>query len=134
LNNALVPSLLLQPFVENAIRHGISPRLAPGSVKIRAYEREASMVLEVIDDGLGLPEDYTPGIGIDNSRNRLKQLYGAKQSLELLNTEQGTLVRIAMPLRMSDAVEESDYEHQDIDRGRRAPGAATHSFVAKDGL
>src|SRR6185503_11112445 len=74
-----VPSLILQPLVENAIQHGIAPVSAPGTLTIRARRREGCLEIEIGDDGPGLPQpDGTrpQGIGIANTRARLQALYG----------------------------------------------------------
>lgn len=77
--DAMVPSLLLQPLVENAIKHGISPRVAAGSLHIVVARRNETLALEVSDDGVGtrgsLP--LVEGVGLGNARARLASLYGA---------------------------------------------------------
>ena len=102
--DARVPNLILQPLVENAIRHGIAPRAQPGVVEIRA-ERENGMVqLQVRDNGAGLgsasPETLMKGIGLSNTQARLKQLYGAAHRFEMHDAAGGGLeVTIAIPFR-----------------------------------
>ena len=85
--DAQVPSLILQPLVENAIRHGIAPRAGAGRVEILARCDHRRLHLEVRDDGCGLPpaEHGRPqeGPGLANTRARLRQLYGAAQRFEL---------------------------------------------------
>src|SRR2546427_11589291 len=63
-----VPSLLLQPLVENAINYGVAPRLDPGLIRVAAARSSDKLVMEVSDDGPGLPDGYREGIGIGNSR------------------------------------------------------------------
>ena len=97
---ARVPSLVLQPLVENAIQHGISPSTQSGSLAIRAASADGFLVLEVRDSGAGLESSGEPrrsGIGLANTRVRLESLYGARQSLELLNHD-GFTVRVRIPL------------------------------------
>ena len=98
---AVVPSLLLQPLVENAIRHGITPRARAGHVWIRAYRAGDELVLEVEDDGIGMtgsPRLTPGGIGLQNTRARLEQLYASAHELLIHSVEQrGTLVRIRLP-------------------------------------
>jgi signal transduction histidine kinase len=75
---ALVPNLILQPLVENAIRHGIAPRAAPGRIEIRATRVDGRLALRVTDDGVGAAPGVVPreGIGLSNARARLRSLYG----------------------------------------------------------
>jgi signal transduction histidine kinase len=81
---ARVPHLLLQPLVENAIRHGITPSAAEGTVQIVAERRDGSLHLAVRDDGVGMRAPAAPeGVGLANTRTRLRQLYGARQSMEV---------------------------------------------------
>jgi two-component system, LytTR family, sensor kinase len=102
---ARVPSLLLQPLVENAVRHGIAPRAAAGTVEIAAERRDGTLVLSVRDDGVGIPDGpRREGVGLANTRARLRQLYGARQSLELSGGPgAGTCVRVSLPFREEPA-------------------------------
>jgi two-component system, LytTR family, sensor kinase len=95
-----VPNLLLQPMVENAIRHGIGNRPAAGSITIRSHRQGNRLHLEISDNGPGLPKQkFKKGVGITNSEARLKQLYGSNHSFELRQApEGGLLVRIAIPI------------------------------------
>jgi two-component system, LytTR family, sensor kinase len=98
---ARVPNLILQPIVENAIRHGIAPVSKAGSIEIRAAQRDGKLELSVRDDGPGLANDgeaFKPGIGLSNTRARLQQLYGGAQQLEISNAaEGGVIVKLTMP-------------------------------------
>lgn len=92
-----VPNLILQPIVENAIRHGIAPRSTPGLIEI-CVKREKSMLrIEVRDNGPGLPVNHSciklfkGGVGLANTRARLQQLYGAAHRFELENNPAGGL-------------------------------------------
>ena len=97
---AQVPRLILQPLVENAIRHGIAMRSAAGRLHISARRRDGRLALTVADDGPGLTpgRPLRPGVGLANTQARLDQLYGDDCSLELVNAEEGGLeVRLDVP-------------------------------------
>jgi two-component system LytT family sensor kinase len=102
--DALVPNLVLQPLVENAIRHGIEPKSKPGRIEIRSRRDQDSVRIEVRDNGAGLSGDgaIREGVGLSNTRARLKQLYGDAQSLNLESLPEGGLaVRVLLPLRVA---------------------------------
>lgn len=102
---ALVPTLLLQPLVENAIRHGIERRPDGGRITVVGRRRDDTMELEVRDTGPGL-EPGAPGVGIGlaNARARLSHLYGAEYRLALEEMPgEGTAVKIAMPFRCASS-------------------------------
>lgn len=95
---ALVPTLLLQPLAENAIRHGLEARRAPGTLTIRAQRDGATLLLSIADDGVGLASASSRGIGLSNSEQRLLALHGDRARLELLAPpEGGARVEIALP-------------------------------------
>jgi signal transduction histidine kinase len=98
--DALVPNLLLQPLVENAIRHGIEPRAKPGRIELRSRRESGQLKLEVRDNGVGLSPDreVEEGVGLSNTRARLKQLYGDRHRFELAEEPSGGLaVRLELP-------------------------------------
>jgi two-component system, LytTR family, sensor kinase len=100
---ATIPTLLLQPIVENAVRHGILPDRTGGCIWVRAARRGRNLVLEVEDDGVGLGDDEEPraGIGLTNTRRRLEELYGNGARLQIdPSPARGVLVRIEIPLRL----------------------------------
>jgi two-component system, LytTR family, sensor kinase len=101
LADALVPSFLLQPLVENAVRHGVARHPGPGAVTVRAFADDGRLRLEVRDTGPGFPaEGLGEGVGLTNTRARLAQLYGDDARLELSNDPAGGAVaRVEMPLR-----------------------------------
>lgn len=115
--DALVPNLVLQPLVENALRHGVSRRATLGTIEIRAHRADGDLLLAVADDGPGLgtasrdgvtPESGIPvssgGIGLRNTANRLAQLYGGRGRLELESPESGGVVaRVRVPFRPAPA-------------------------------
>lgn len=99
---AKVPHLLLQPLVENAIRHGIAPRLEPGTVSIAAERQNGWLHLTVRDDGVGMRQEDEDGVGVGltNTRNRLQQLYGTRQAMEISSPDAGGVrVEIRVPFR-----------------------------------
>jgi len=99
--DARVPRMLLQPIVENAIRHGIAPRKAGGVVTVRVRRASpARVAIEVTDDGVGLQGDEVrEGIGLTNARHRLDQLYPGASTIELSTREHGgTATRVDFPL------------------------------------
>jgi two-component system LytT family sensor kinase len=113
--DALVPTLVLQPLVENAVRHAIEPRAAPGHLDIRARRQDGRLTLEVADDGPGLgpatPGDINgtaipstgSGIGLANTRARLEQLYGSGHRFTLTNVPTGgLLVTLEIPYRVGN--------------------------------
>ncbi|MFL6336655.1 MAG: sensor histidine kinase [Pyrinomonadaceae bacterium] len=91
--DALVPNMILQPLVENAIRHGVSPCESPGTISISAYRAGDKLRVEVSDDGPGLQSGWRAGegggIGLANTVERLKRLYGPEQRFELRNGASG---------------------------------------------
>jgi two-component system LytT family sensor kinase len=98
--DAFVPNLLLQPLVENAIRHGIAHKVNPGKIEIAARRLGDRLILQVSDDGPGLngPKLSGNGVGLANTRSRLEQLYGSGTSFELRNaTLGGAVATISLP-------------------------------------
>jgi two-component system, LytTR family, sensor kinase len=106
--NSRVPNLILQPLVENAIRHGIAPHTQPGLVEIRAARKNGMVELQVRDNGAGLPKGspgtLMKGIGLSNTEARLKQLYGAHHRFDISEVSGGgLLVAIAIPFNEGSA-------------------------------
>ena len=99
----MVPHLILQPIVENAIRHGLAVRQGPGHIEVFAERRGDRLVMQVRDDGVGLQDNPAPGrggIGLRNANERLRQLYGKNHRLELRPREHGgVVVEIDIPFR-----------------------------------
>lgn len=87
---AKVPTFILQPIVENAVRHGIEPQQAEGIISLSARIEDQQLSLSVSDSGTGLGDQSSDGIGLANTRARLEQLYGEGQwSLMICNREKG---------------------------------------------
>ena len=101
--DASVPNMLLQPLVENAIKHGISPRPEGGRIDIRARRLDGKLYLAVTDNGLGMPEardGAKDGVGLLNTRERLKHLYGEAHAFGLSSSPgRGVTARIVIPFR-----------------------------------
>ena len=104
---AIVPNLLLQPLVENAIKHGISLRTVPGTVRLAARREQDRLKLEIVDDGPdgspvedGAVRNHPTGIGLANTRARLEKIYGTNYRLELTPRPAGGMrVSLDLPWR-----------------------------------
>ena len=97
--NAAVPALVLQSFVENAVIHGIAQMTRVGTIRIESSTQDQRLVISVRDNGNGFGSQAPEGIGIANSRERLKHLYGANQSIQLHSDTTGTCVTLSIPFR-----------------------------------
>jgi two-component system LytT family sensor kinase len=98
--DAEVPSLILQPLVENAIRHGIASHIGPGLVQLASRRRGETLLLEIRDNGPGMPSNPPEGLGLRNTHERLRQSYGSSYSLEVRNQgERGVVVSCELPYR-----------------------------------
>ncbi|HET7214901.1 MAG TPA: histidine kinase [Terriglobia bacterium] len=101
--DVIVPTMILQPLVENAIRHGIGPKIEGGTITLRATRGNGRIAIDVCDDGLGipknrLPEVYASGIGMMNVQERLKVLYGQDFSMKVESEPgKGTTVHFELP-------------------------------------
>src|SRR5690606_8549207 len=99
----IVPSMLLQPIVENSIKHGLARKVGGGRITIRAARRGDKALIEVQDDGLGMTEERLEealkgGIGLSNVNERLRTIYGAGCTLKLSSKSgRGTLVSVEIP-------------------------------------
>ncbi len=105
--SARLPSLLLQPLVENAIQHGLEPKLEGGQVTIRARQVDGGLEIEVADDGLGLDAPARRrngnGVALDNLRQRLRGRWGSDASLTLSPAAPGTRAVLRLPVREEPA-------------------------------
>ncbi|HXP60576.1 MAG TPA: histidine kinase [Dongiaceae bacterium] len=106
---ARVPNLILQPLVENAIRHGIEPHARPGRIRLLARRQAEALTLEVHDNGAGLASPSpVDGVGLANTRARLRTLYGEAHAFEFCNPpEGGLLVRLSIPFRSDSNAHEA---------------------------
>jgi two-component system LytT family sensor kinase len=110
LGGCAVPTLVLQPLVENAIRHGVGKHKEPDAVSVRAFSSQDQLHLEVSNITSKLDEAperlFSHGVGLANTRARLEQLYGVEQSFQIRNLEpRGVVVLISIPLRSLAASE-----------------------------
>jgi len=98
-----IPSMLLQPIVENSLKHGLAPKLEGGRICLRTSNRDGRLHMEIEDNGVGISEEklphvYVEGIGLSNVRERLRVLYGADFRLDIESREgKGTTIRIDVP-------------------------------------
>jgi two-component system LytT family sensor kinase len=103
-----VPSLLLQPLVENCIKHGFARKVGPGTITIRSWRERGLAIIEVSDDGLGISDErleraLSSGIGLSNVNERLRVLYGASGRLTLSGSPgKGACARVEMPLTAAE--------------------------------
>ena len=118
---AMVPNLLLQPIVENAIRYGVSTQSRTGTVTVSARCIEMRLEIRVSDDGPGLPEHLKEGIGIGTTKARLRQLYGMNQSFLMTDGSRGGVcVTLQIPLR------NESYEPSVADQGQQSENPDAH--------
>lgn len=105
---AFVPALILQPLVENAIRHGLDPRPGPGCITIQARRLESRLRLAVSDNGGGVPAPSGPkeGIGLSNAKARLIELYGAAGRLSFSSrADGGCVVELEIPFHENSSAD-----------------------------
>lgn len=100
LQSQAVPPLLVQPLVENAIKHGLEPTVAGGCVRVAARAADGALCIEVTDNGRGFEATTaTTGVGLTNLRERLAALYGERARLTIEDAQPGTRVRLTLPLQ-----------------------------------
>ncbi len=101
--DTFVPSMLLQPMIENSIKHGLGPRLEGGQIRLRTRHRDGRLAIEIEDNGMGISPErlaqiYGEGIGISNVHERLRLLYGDQFKMDIRSQEgQGTQIHIEIP-------------------------------------
>jgi two-component system, LytTR family, sensor kinase len=99
----VVPSMLLQPLVENSIKHGLSPKVGEGRITIKSVLKDGHTIIDVIDNGVGVGPAHAErikagGIGLRNVNERLRVIYGANYQLQLDSVPgEGTCARIVIP-------------------------------------
>jgi signal transduction histidine kinase len=106
--DASVPNMILQPLVENAIKHGIAPRSEPGRIDISSVRSNGHLDISVSDNGIGVPfgdvDAVSEGVGLSNTRRRLKHLYGDLHSFVLESpSPHGLRVNLRIPFRRSES-------------------------------
>jgi signal transduction histidine kinase len=124
--DALVPNFVLQPLVENAVRHGIATRSVGGYITIRARRDGCNVLLEVRDNGPGFPAGFSlnrhAGLGLANTRERLKQLYADEHLFAVSNAKEGgACVTILIPFRASALPQEEKARLEIVARRRTKP-------------
>ncbi len=93
-----LPPMLIQPLVENAIKHGLEPKIDGGQIKLSARLHNDRIEVEVVDNGLGFQSTTSDGVGLKNVRERLEKIYGARASLVIQdNPPRGTRITISIP-------------------------------------
>jgi two-component system LytT family sensor kinase len=126
--DSLVPSLLLQPLVENAIKHGVAKKAGTGHIEISARNQHGKLWIEIRDDGAGLSESglaaLQKGIGVSTTRARLQHQFGADFRFEFHRQEPGVAVVIAVPWRIerrtqdtAHAMDDDGHTRTGIERG-----------------
>ena len=105
--DAQVPNMILQPLVENAIKHGLAPRSEGGKIEIGAERSNGHLQLTVSDDGIGVPfndvENLPEGVGLSNTRKRLRHLYGERHKFNLATAKKnGLKVNLTIPFKESE--------------------------------
>lgn len=128
----MLPRWLLQPLVENAIRHGIESSADAGRVRVRISERQSRTCIVIEDDGVGMPPRPSEGIGLGNTRRRLEELYGSRWEMHIDRLTPGTRLTLLLPEtsaifhngrhRDTDDRDQDDRDSDDRDRDDRDRG------------
>jgi two-component system LytT family sensor kinase len=95
--DAAVPSMILQPLVENALRHGIGKKVKGGHIRIRIATANGRLNIAIEDDGPGFPDEWSAGVGLANVQNRLALHFGDRAGLETSSIGPGASVRLSIP-------------------------------------
>jgi LytS/YehU family sensor histidine kinase len=103
LGSAPFPPMMLQTLIENAIKHGLEPKIEGGTVTVRAHVLGADLHVEVCDDGVGIDPHADDGVGLANIRERLQLLYGADAALDMMTPPGGgACATIRLPYKMME--------------------------------
>jgi hypothetical protein len=134
--DALVPAFVLQPLVENCVRHGFGGYQDDALIEIRAARADNLLTLQILDNGRGLPgsRPLREGVGLTNTRQRLQQLYGPEQTFDIgARPSIGVAVTVKIPFHTSEAArsagEAASDEHPHDHSGRRALGTRKNSLA-----
>lgn len=116
--DAGVPNMILQPLVENAIKHGLAPRSEGGTIEIEAVRNNGHLDISVSDNGIGVPfgdlENLDEGVGLSNTRRRLRHLYGDTHKFKLKNSAKGGLnVNLTIPFKELENTAKVDRSYLD---------------------
>ncbi len=112
-HDAAVPSMILQPLVENAVRHGVGRKVRGGLVRIRVTTAKGRLHIDVEDDGPGFPEQWSAGVGLTNVRNRVSLHFGEQASLETSASGDSARVRLSIPyIKMNGNAEVHPADHR----------------------
>jgi two-component system, LytTR family, sensor kinase len=136
--DAFIPNMILQPLVENSIRHGIAPRISGGKIKIVATQEDKWLTIRIWDNGVGINKANKKtkqfGIGVSNTLKRLKHLYGKDCNFKIAPATDGggTVALLQIPFKRSD--QEKVYENSYFDSRRYVIGEEAHSALSKQGL
>ena len=104
LSKAVLPPLLLQPLVENAIKHGLEASMDGGEIRVQCRRCGDLLSVRVIDSGVGIATAAPEGVGLSNVRSRLVNLYGEEGRLTLLRNEpRGMIAELQLPLRVASS-------------------------------
>jgi signal transduction histidine kinase len=130
--DTLVPSLLLQPMVENAIKYGVALKAGPGHIEISARHDHGKLWIQIRDDGVGLSESglaaLQKGIGVSTTRARLQHQFGADFRFEFHRQEPGVAVVIAVPWRIERGSHETTQVMEE-ERARRNMGRGGNGSI-----
>lgn len=129
--DAKLPHMLMQPLVENAIRHGISKRVDGGKIEIGAHRIGGQLVVSITDNGCGFSLEEVirrgEGVGLRNTRERIRQLYGKQHELSTMAREGGGVqVRVSLPFVVTDTGTEIGREYVPVFAGPISRGGALH--------